>query len=117
MRSVILGLLSAFAKTGVLLALLFATQACDTPTQRSTEARVEEEIAKKLAGWTARRNLTCRTAAIEIAALQADSLILEYAREQKLQLERPSRPVRPAEPVLQRPNDTLTLEPFLGDTI
>lgn len=54
---------------------------------------------------------------MDIAAVQADSMILEYAREQKLQLERPSKPIRPEEPALRRPNDSLKLEPFLGDTL
>jgi len=108
---------SAFAKTVVALILLFAISACDSTPQRSTEKRVKDEILKKLEGWSARRNLTCRTAALEVAIARADSLILEYAREQKLQLERPSRPIRPEEPALRRPNDTLKLEPFLGDTL
>jgi hypothetical protein len=54
---------------------------------------------------------------MEIALVNADSMILDYAREQKLQLERPSKPIRPEEPELRRPNDTLRLEPFLKDSM
>ena len=109
--------LGTFVKTTVVLTLLLVASACDTTPQRSTEERVKADISKKLEGWTARRNSICRTAALEVAIGRADSMILEYAREQKLVLERPSRPVRPEEPALRRPNDTLKLEPFLGDTL
>ena len=117
MRSTTNLLCAAFAKTGLFVSLLLSVTACDMGPKRSTEERIMENVAEKLVGWQARRDRTCRTAAMEIAIVQADSMILAYARENKLQLERPSRPVRPDEPELKRPNDTLKLEPFLGDTL
>ena len=110
-------LFSACAKTTVLLVLTILFVACDRGPQQSTEARVEAAIERKLEGWMLRRKERCRDAALAIALERADSMILDYARAQKLQLERPSRPLRPTEPPLRRPNDTLTLEPFLGDSL
>ena len=105
------------SKTAIAIAVLCAAFACDTSSNRSTEERIAEEVAEKLAGWQARRDKTCHKKALEIATVKADSMILEYARENKLQLERPSRPIRPEEPELRRPNDTLKLAPFLGDSL
>lgn len=107
----------AFAKTNLLFALLAVVGACDLGPKRSAENRINEEVLEKLAGWQARRDRACRNSAMEIAVARADSMILAFARENKLQLERPSRPIRPEEPALQRPNDTLELAPFLADTL
>ena len=97
----------------LLTCLLPVFNQCSQPEGMSLEQRVGIEVADKLAGWRSRRDATCREAALTKAYQVADSLILEYAREQKLQLDRPSRPLRPDEPELQRPSDTLKLAPFL----
>jgi len=107
----------AFAKTCFAVILMTAGTACDSSQHRTIDERINAELANKLAGWQARRDLNCKTKAMEIAIEKADSMILEYAREQKLQLERPSRPIRPEEPTLRRPNDTLKLAPFLNDSL
>ncbi len=78
---------------------------------------IDQEVATKLAGWQSRRDRDCRQRAMAQALLLADSMLLEYAREQKLMLPRPSRPLRPDEPDLRRPSDTLELRPFLGDSL
>ena len=81
------------------------------------EARIEAAVAEKLANWRERREAACRSRALVEAVAAADSMILDYARARALTLERPGRPDRPEAPPLRRPSDTLTLEPFLGDTL
>lgn len=87
------------------------------PESLEGEARLEAAVAQKVSAWRARRLGACRSRALAEAETLADSLILDYARAEALQLERPSRPPRPTEPPLLRPSDTLTLAPFLGDTL
>ena len=108
---------SAYAKTIFGIAIISLLASCGTENVKSTQERIDEEIIEKLAGWKARKEAACRTTAMEIAFVKADSMILEYAREQKLLIERPSRPIRPEEPELRRPNDTLKLAPFLKDSM
>ena len=79
--------------------------------------RIVAGVADKLAAWRGRRLRDCRRRALEEAYAVADSLILDYARERKLMLDRPARPLRPVAPPLLRPSDTLALTPFLGDTL
>ena len=81
------------------------------------EARIEVAVAEKLARWRERREAACRNRAYDEAVALADSMILDYARARALQLERPGRPDRPEAPPLRRPSDTLTLAPFLRDTL
>lgn len=83
----------------------------------STEERVAAEVEKKLATWRARREAECVQRALKAALLLADTMVMDYAFEQKLQLARPARPPRPAEPPLWRPSDTLRLGPFFADTL
>ena len=87
------------------------------PEQLEGEARIEAAVAEKLAGWRGRREDACYRRALDEAEVRADSMILDYARAQALQLERPARPPRPVAPPLRRPSDTLTLEPFLADSL
>lgn len=108
---------SAFAKTCIAIAMLTLVVSCSSKATKSTQERIEEEVVVKLRQWKSRRAASCRKQAMEIALVNADSMILDYAREQKLQLERPSKPIRPEEPELRRPNDTLRLEPFLKDSM
>jgi len=108
---------TAFAKTCCAILLVGFSMSCDSGQKRTLEERIEAELVEKLSGWQNRRALNCRTKAMEIAVERADSMVLEYAREQKIKLERPSRPIRPDEPPLLRPNDTLNLEPFLSDSL
>jgi len=89
----------------------------DDTESLSSEELIQRDVAEKLAGWTDRRDRDCRRRALEAALLRADSLMLDYAREQKLMLDRPGRPERPLEPELRRPSDTLVLRPFLSDTM
>lgn len=84
------------------------------PQAYTSAELVERAIAEKLAGWQDRRDRECRRRALAAAMVEADSLMLDYAREQKLMLDRPGRPIRPVEPPLERPSDTLELRPFLG---
>ena len=81
------------------------------------EELVAREVNSKLASWQQRRDQDCRRRALDLALEVADSMLLDYAREQKLMLARPSRPERPVEPELLRPSDTLQLRPFLTDTL
>ena len=87
------------------------------PERLEGEARLEAAVAEKLAKWRGRREAACRERALAEARAAADSMILDYARARALQLERPSRPVRPETPPLRRPSDTLALRPFLRDTL
>jgi len=107
----------AYAKTFLGVTILILGVSCNSESKMSTKERIKEEVIVKLQRWESRRAASCRSTAMEIALVNADSLILEYAREQKLQLERPSKPIRPEEPELRRPNDTLKLEPFLQDSM
>ncbi len=84
---------------------------------RGTEERVAAEVSQKLATWRARREAECLKMALATAQLVADTLIRDYAFAEHIKLERPIRPPRPTEPALLRPNDTLKLRPFLGDTL
>lgn len=108
---------STYVKTFIGIVFLTLVFSCNSVPKKSTQERIEEEIIEKLDRWQRRRDASCRKKAIEIAFARADSMILEYAREQKLLIERPSRPIRPEEPELRRPNDTLKLEPFLQDSM
>ena len=85
--------------------------------QRSPEERIDAAVAEKLAAWRARRALECRRAALEEAQRLADTLIMDYALAKKLELPRPSRPIRPEEPPLLRPSDTLRMAPYREDTL
>ena len=87
------------------------------PERLEGEARLEAAVAEKLAKWRGRREAACRERALAEARVAADSMILDYARARALQLERPSRPLRPETPPLRRPSDTLTLQPFLRDPL
>lgn len=98
----------------VLAAVYFSIQPAET---KSPGEMINEEVLTKLASWQGRREKDCRDKAMTIALARADSMILDYAREQKMMLDRPSRPVRPEEPELRRPSDTLELRPFLGDSL
>jgi len=86
---------------------------CTSGDDSARAALLDESVASKLASWQMRRDRACRIQALGQAELLADSLILDYAREQKLMLARPGRPLRPEEPPLRRPSDTLQLAPFL----
>ena len=108
---------STYVKTILGITILTLAVSCSPEPGKSKKERIEEQIVEKLQRWQSRRVATCRNTAMEIAFANADSMILEYAREQKLQLERPSRPIRPEEPELRRPNDTLKLAPFLEDSM
>lgn len=114
---------TAGALAGTLLAALGALplalgqDGLPAPETLEGEARVEAAVAEKLAGWRSRREEACRKRALAEAEVRADSMILEYARAEAQQLERPARPPRPVAPPLRRPSDTLTLEPFLTDTL
>lgn len=105
----------------VVVAVGLGVTACADPATETPSARerVDAAVAEKLDGWLARRAKNCRREAMAEALVRADSLVLDYAREQKLTLERPSRPLRPDEPPLRRPSDTLVLGPFLqrADTL
>ena len=79
--------------------------------------RILDAVATKIDAWQGRRDADCRRKAMEIAVARADSMVMDYAREQKLMLERPSRPLKPEAPELRRPSDTLELRPFLGDSV
>ncbi len=83
----------------------------------STEERIAAEVSSKLESWRARREGECLKQALTTAQLVADTLIRDYAFAKHIELERPTRPPRPAEPPLLRPNDTLELRPFLRDTL
>ena len=93
------------------LALLTA---CSSEREaQSRQERIQTALAEKIDGWIGRRQSECRDQALAKAFGLADSLMLEYAREQALMLNRPSRPMRPDEPELRRPSDTLRLSPFI----
>ena len=87
------------------------------PPQRSPEARIAEAVDEKLAAWRLRRATECHRAALAEAQLLADTLVMDYALAKRLELARPSRPIRPEEPPLLRPDDTLRLAPFQTDTL
>ena len=115
-RAVIAG--AAALGVGALVVPVAAEQAgLSDPEQLEGEARVEAAVAEKLAGWRGRRENACYRRALDEAEVRADSMILDYARAEALQLERPARPPRPVAPPLRRPSDTLTLEPFLADSL
>ena len=85
--------------------------------QRPPETRVAEAVDAKLLAWRQRRAVECHRAALAEAQLLTDTLIMDYALAKRLELARPSRPIRPEEPPLLRPNDTLQLAPFRTDTL
>ena len=99
-----------------LAGLLLLSCRAPEPPPASTEERVATALNEKLEGWLARRRSECRAAALVDAQQRADSLVLDYAFAQKMMLDRPGRPMRPPEPPLLRPSDTLELRPFLPDT-
>ncbi len=76
------------------------------------DPRVRAAAQEKLDDWLARRKNECLSLALKKAAFRADSMILAYARDLNLRAERPGRPLRPPEPPLLRPSDTLQLRPF-----
>ena len=85
--------------------------------QRPREVRIAEAVAEKLATWRARRRNECYREALDDAQVLADSLVMDYAFAKRLELARPSRPIRPEEPPLLRPDDSLSMDPFRGDSL
>lgn len=98
-------------------ALIYGCGCRQTPPALSSETRIAIELANKVDSWRARRRAECLSRALAAAQLRADSMIMDYAYEQRMMLDRPARPVRPDEPELLRPSDTLKLAPFLGDSL
>lgn len=103
----------------ILFMLVFSFGACKKESEAKQALRTEKielEITTKVRLWKARRNKICRTKAMKQAMFIADSLLLDYARSLKMGVNRPQRPIKPTEPPLLRPSDTLTLAPFIKDT-
>lgn len=107
----------AVAAAAAGLVLLVGGGCRQNAPQRPREVRVAEAVAEKLATWRARRGAECRREALAAAQARADSLIMDYAYAERLKLARPSRPIRPTEPPLLRPDDSLSMVPFRGDTL
>ena len=101
----------------VLAAVVFWGGCRQNPPRRPREVRVAEAVAEKLAAWRERRGTECHREALAQAQALADSLIMDYAFAKRLELARPSRPIRPEEPPLLRPDDSLSMAPFRGDTL
>lgn len=87
------------------------------PPPRNADERIAEAVGEKLAAWRLRRRTECRREALTEAQLLTDTLVMDYALAKRLELPRPSRPIRPEEPPLLRPDDTLRLDPFRADTL
>ena len=85
--------------------------------QRPREVVLAEAVAEKVDAWRARREAECHREALAAAQALADSLIMDYAFAKRLELARPSRPIRPEEPPLLRPDDSLSMDPFRTDTL
>ena len=110
--------LGAYLVTFVCACATLSLGGCrQNPPQRSPEVRVAEAVDAKLVAWRRRRATECHRAALAEAQLLADTLIMDYALAKRLELARPSRPIRPEEPPLLRPDDTLELAPFRTDTL
>lgn len=111
--------MNSYIKLGVgIVAVAAAVIFSVRPAEKvSVITLMNEEVNAKLSSWQSRRAKDCRDRAMSLAVARADSMILAYAREQKMMIDRPSRPVRPEEPELRRPSDTLQLKPFLSDSL
>ena len=106
-------MLAPGAALALAVTLTLTLAACEIEPERTSTERIDEEVARKLATWRKRRAEDCHSSALTRATAIADSLILDYAYAQKMMRPRPSRPVRPDEPTLLRPSDTLVLAPFI----
>ena len=102
----------------IVLSGVFASACSDEQAEAALSQRlIEQSLNQKLDGWRSRRSRDCHRQALDLALRLADSMVLDYAHAERMMLARPARPVRPLEPELLRPADSLALEPFLTDSM
>lgn len=93
----------------VLALLLIAFQAPVNPLL------VQQELDRRLEEYRKDQWEECKKRALEAAALEVDSLIIQWAKANRDTLDRPIKPAKPLPPERLSPKDTTPIEPLFGE--
>ncbi len=94
--------------------LLVLSWSC-TPEQGDRKAMIDEEVERRLSEFRKNKSKTCREELIKAATLEVDSLLIERARLNKNELEKPEIPEKPIAPEIMTPLDSSPVQPILEE--
>lgn len=83
------------------------------PEQGDRKAMMQEEVRRRLADYEKQRTKKCRGELIKSATQQVDSLLIERARVNKNNFEKPLIPEKPDVPEILSPLDSSPVQPIL----
>lgn len=102
-----------FLKYSILF-LLVLSWSC-TPEQGDRNAMIDEEVERRLSEFRKNKMKTCREELIKAATSEVDSLLIERARSNKDELEKPEIPEKPMAPEIMTPLDSSPVQPILTE--
>lgn len=104
---------SEFLKYSIVFSVvLFCFWSC-MPEQGDRKAMIRTEVERRLSEFRKNKMKTCREELIKTATLEVDSLLIERARLNKNDLEKPEIPEKPSAPEIMSPLDSSPVQPIL----
>lgn len=104
-----------FLKYSIASFVMFSSIFGCMPEQGDRKAMLRAEVDRRRLEFRKNKLKTCREELIKTATLEVDSLLIERARRNKNDLEKPIIPEKPNAPEILSPLDSSPVQPILEE--